>query len=84
MTCNIERAKNHKEIVSTPEQQCTSKSNIYLISNLDIMNLDIKSQVKNMNHKFADSMATEFNYHKLVASVPKSGLRFRKSQYSLP
>jgi hypothetical protein len=46
------------------------------------MNLDVKSQVKNMNDKFADSMATE-NYHKLVASVPKSGLNVSEISISI-
>ena len=84
MTCNTGRAINHKEMVYTPEQHCTSKSHIYLISNLGILHLDITRQVKNMANKFADSMATEVNYHKLVASVPESSLKFRKFVYPLP
>jgi len=46
MTCNTERAINHKEMVYTPDR--TSKSHIYLISNVGIINLDITRQIKNM------------------------------------
>jgi len=84
MTCNTERAINHKEMVYIPEQHCTSKSHIYLISNVGIINLDITSQIKNMANKFVDSMATGVNYHKLVASVPESSLKLRKILSSLP
>lgn len=84
MACNTERAMNNKEIVSTSEQHCTSKSHIYLFSKVGIVNLDIARQVKNTANKFADSMATEVNYHKLVASVPKISRKFRKSVSTLP
>jgi hypothetical protein len=84
MTCNTKRAINHKEMYSKPERLFTSKRNIYLISNLGIINLDFKCQVKNVAHKFAGSMANEFNYHKLVASVPKSILNICKSVSPLP
>jgi hypothetical protein len=83
MTFNSERAINHKEIFYTLEQHCTSKSHIYLISNSDIVNLDITRQVKNMANKSADSMETEVNYH-IVTSVPESSLKFRKFASPLP
>ena len=37
-----------------------------------------------MANKFADSMATEVNYHKLAESVPESSLEFRKFVCPLP
>lgn len=84
MFWNTERAINHKEIVFIPEQHCTSKSYIYLISNVRIINLDITPQIKNMANKFVDSMANEVNYYKLVVSVPESSLKFRKFLSALP
>jgi len=78
MTCNTDRAINYKEMIYTSGQHCIFKSHIYLISNLCIVNLGITRQVKYMANKFADSMATEVNCHKLGASVPESSLKFRK------
>jgi hypothetical protein len=79
ITCNTERAINHREIVSTPEQQSTLESKILLLSNSGIINLDIKHQVKNIVHKVEDSTTTGVNYHNLAASIPKSTFTFRRS-----